>query len=266
MHSRLNWEREGACAAGPWDPLSLVDPLLVIMSKEMVRLAKLLTVLTVLLLAACAFSGPTKIGTSRLGRDILLYKVGTGPKSVLILGGVHGDELPSVPLVNNLLDCVGSRPDLIKGYTVYFILQVNPDGVAAGTRFNAAGVDLNRNMEFDWSPFSSLPPGAYPYSEPETVALRDTIESIKPSRILSVHAYANILDFDTNEGMYLAGLMSGFNGMTVSTISYPTPGSLGRYCTAKKIPLVTLELPGGLSDASMWLWQRPALIAFILGF
>jgi predicted deacylase len=210
----------------------------------------------------------TVIGKSVLGREIVMAKYGNGPQKVLIIGGVHGDELPSVPLVANLEQDVREFYYAYPNQTIYFIRQLNPDGVAADTRVNASGVDLNRNMEFDWSPLFSSPrtnPGPSPYSEPETRALRETIENIKPDRILSVHAYANILDFDTDRGRELAERMSKFNGMLVSIIGYPTPGSLGRYCTAMNIPLVTLELPGGVSDITMFNWQRKALWAFIRG-
>jgi murein peptide amidase A len=231
------------------------------------QLRSFLVLVFVVLLSTTGFAQTKKsYGTSRQGRDIFTRTYGTGARQILIIGGVHGNELPSVPLVNNLMKHVRDNPDVILGCTVHFLLEANPDGVAAGTRTNANGVDINRNMEYDWSPVASsvlTNPGPFPYSEPETVALEKIITNVKPQRILSVHAYANILDYDTTGGNILAQLMSKDNGMLVATIGYPTPGSLGRYCTFFNIPLITLELPGGLTDSAMFTWQLPALIRFM---
>ncbi|MBS1718874.1 MAG: succinylglutamate desuccinylase/aspartoacylase family protein [Armatimonadetes bacterium] len=224
--------------------------------------------LSILLLPLLATAQTSKvIGRSRQNRPIKMLTFGNGPSKVLILGGVHGDETPSVPLVQDLTAYLEANPDIVAGRTISIIQEVNPDGVAAGTRANSIGVDLNRNMEYDWSPAPStggLSPGTAPYSEPETVALRNVLIDFKPGRILSVHAFANILDYDTNNGLVLASLMAKKNGMTVTTIGYPTPGSLGRYCVANNIPLVTLELPAGRTRADIWAWQRPALVEFIV--
>lgn len=95
------------------------------------------------------------------------------------------------------------------------------------------------------------------------MALDLIIQTLQPQRILSVHAYANILDYDTSGGHILAQLMAKKNGMLVTTIAYPTPGSLGHYCRYFNIPLVTLELPPAVGPTAMWNAQRAALLTFI---
>jgi murein peptide amidase A len=210
---------------------------------------------------------PIEIGRSVKGNKIEVMRFGFGAENVLVIGGVHGDEAPSVPLVERFMNDVFSKQFQLKNLTVYFVPIANPDGYAAKTRANARGVDLNRNMEFDWKPESRRRsnPGPKPYSEPETVILRDLIEKVKPKRILSVHAYANILDYDTNEGQRLAQVMSARNGMKVALIGYPTPGSLGRYCQHHNIPLVTLELMENWSNDRIWWSQKDALWSFLWG-
>lgn len=205
-------------------------------------------------------------GYSHFGQPIEVETYGNGPLKILIIGGQHGNELPSVPLVTRLRNEIAENPSYTDGRTIHFLLRANPDGVDLGTRQNAAGVDLNRNMKYGWAPST---PGSFtyggpsPYSEPESVALAKIIETLNPSRILSVHAYADIIDFDTNGGFTLAQLMAKKNGMTVAPISYPTPGSLGHYCRFHNISLVTLELPSGISPTIMWHWQQSALLTFI---
>lgn len=210
---------------------------------------------------------PIEIGKSVEGRKIEVVRYGFGAENVLVIGGVHGDEAPSVPLVRRFMNDVFARQFQLKQLTVFFVPVLNPDGLAAKTRANARGVDLNRNMEFDWEPVGRRRsnPGPKPYSEPETVVLRDLIEKVRPRRILSVHAYADILDYDTIGGERLARVMSGKNQMKVTLIGYPTPGSLGRYCQHHKIPLVTLELMDGKSDDQIWWEQQDALWAFLWG-
>lgn len=211
---------------------------------------------------------PVVYGYSVQGRPIQVTSLGTGPVSVLVVGGVHGDETPAAPLVEDLFADVRVNLAKIDGLTVHFLLQANPDGVAAKTRQNANKVDINRNMADEWQPESEgdrTYPGPAPYSEPETVALRSVVETLAPKRILSVHAFANILDFDTPGGKALAEKMALHNQMRVQTIGYPTPGSFGRFCTARNIPLVTLELKRNMARQQVWDWQKNAVWAFLNG-
>ncbi len=218
------------------------------------------------LLTVANAQSTTVFGYSHFGQPIEVETFGDGPLKILIIGGQHGNELPSVPLVTRLRNEIAANPSLVDGRTVHFLLRANPDGVDLATRQNAAGVDLNRNMKYGWAPST---PGSFtyggpsPYSEPESIALDNIIQTLKPLRILSVHAYADLIDYDTDGGLVLAQLMAKKNGMTVAPISYPTPGSLGHYCRYNSISLVTLELPSGIAPNTMWNWQKSALLTFI---
>jgi hypothetical protein len=74
--------------------------------------------------------------------------------------------------------------------------DANPDGAELVTRRNANGVDLNRNFPVKWvasDPMARTYSGPSPASEPETLALMNAVETIKPTRIVVFHQpYAQI--------------------------------------------------------------------------
>jgi hypothetical protein len=77
--------------------------------------------------------------------------------------------------------------DLIDGTELLFVPLLNPDGYVSepASRENANGVDLNRNLGFAWHGG-----GAFPFSEPETTALRDASQAASFDLGLSYHTVA----------------------------------------------------------------------------
>jgi hypothetical protein len=85
-------------------------------------------------------------------RPIYLATLGAGPRRVLLWSQMHGDEpthtAVMLDLFNYLLQ-VPAKPqaaDVLTGCTLLFIPMLNPDGAEAVSRFNAQGIDINR----DW--------------------------------------------------------------------------------------------------------------------
>src|SRR5690606_21117062 len=80
------------------------------------------------------------IGTSVQGREIVVWsrRVDQPTRTVVVVGAVHGNEPVSPPTVRALVE-VAYPADM----EVWLVPELNPDGVAAGTRWNANGVDLN---------------------------------------------------------------------------------------------------------------------------
>src|SRR3989344_4816615 len=95
-------------------------------------------------------------GYSSLGLPIIAYEFRNSGPEVLILGGVHGDEVEGVLAAQALLHrFMESFP-----YHLNLVLvpQFNIEGVLNKTRGNARGIDLNRNLHTkDWSPEVKTP-------------------------------------------------------------------------------------------------------------
>ena len=86
-----------------------------------------------------------QIGVSRLGRSIVAESYGDpNGVPVLIVGPVHGDECSALAVVEHIRAAAvaGGVPP---GVRLVVIPTMNPDGIVAGTRTNAGGVDLNRD-------------------------------------------------------------------------------------------------------------------------
>ena len=84
-----------------------------------------------------------------------------------MVGDIHGDEAAGMR-IDPAADRGRARR---RGPTSSSSPTINPDGVAAGTRGNAHGVDLNRNFPYRWRPLGGGEySGTGPLSEPETRA------------------------------------------------------------------------------------------------
>ncbi len=108
--------------------------------------------------------------------------------------------------------------------------DANPDGRAARTRTNANGVDVNRN--FPARNFDTTNPvfGGKPLSQPESRALLETIEHIRPDLVVVAHSWngKTFINYDGPAGE-IAQRFSQSSGLPVeeSSAFAPTPGSLG---------------------------------------
>ncbi len=110
----------------------------------------------------------------------------------LLIGGTHGDEKATVQLLENyivkLTDAHSAHTQTLPPIPPLAIIPLlNPDGYAQNTRYNARGVDLNRNFTHSWSADSEEPSGSHPLSEPESKFLHDFILQYRPSKIVSLH-------------------------------------------------------------------------------
>ena len=191
---------------------------------------------------------------------------GDGSPTIFILGGIHGDETTSVDLTTNLMALLQEHPEYCEGKRIAILRVANPDGYGAKRRVNAHGVDLNRN--FPASNYkNSRRYGKESASEPEARALLAALDQLEPALIISIHSIDKGRECNNYDGPaeQVAKRMSEHNHYPVApTIGYPTPGSMGTYCGIdRKIPMITLELPRGVSGEESWNRNRDALIAAI---
>ncbi|MEO7318274.1 MAG: M14 family zinc carboxypeptidase [Chthoniobacteraceae bacterium] len=212
------------------------------------------------------------IGRSTEGRDIgvqanfALDPIEIPPNSTLLVGGTHGDEPATVKLLEVFVQS-GSWREMRDHPTIVLPLA-NPDGCLRGTRYNARGVDLNRNCGFNWRADGDEPPGAGPWSESETAALRDFIRAWRPAKIVSLHWALAEIDADGSQSTALAQAMwdalspearrpyrlrvtePGRGQRRLERIYAACPGSLGQWCgygleypDGTAPAMITLELP-----------------------
>ena len=211
----------------------------------------------------------TTIGKSVEGRDIKMLRLGTAAPVMLIMAGIHGDEVNSCTLIDRFIALQKSE-SLTHAGSIVFIPRANPDGFFKRVRRNAHGVDLNRNFpSANWAegPKGQFYGGPSPLSEPESHAIHRIIEELKPSMIVSIHsiwAGGQCNNYD-GPGKAIAEAMNMKNHFPVkASIGYPTPGSLGNWAgNDKKIPIITLEMPPKVTDDKMWIENCDALRAAI---
>jgi len=219
----------------------------------------------------------TVVGTSVEGRSIDAYSYGSGPTQLLFVGGIHGGyEWNSSVLAYSAMDYFIAHPEAIpQSLTVTVIPAASPDGTfkvvgkagrfsaadvpttvdqSAG-RFNAHGVDLNRNFDCKWQPKStwkerSVSAGTAPFSEPEAAALRDFIQKIHPTAVVLWHSQANGVFASQCENGILPKTLDIMNAYATASgypaiqtfDAYPTTGAAEDWLAKVGIPAITVEL------------------------
>ncbi len=147
----------------------------------------------------------TVIGSSVEGKDIMAYHFGEGEKNLLFVSGIHGKyEANTIALSNQVMNYLRENPETIPNdVRVSIIPALNVDGVEVGGsdskasdgRFNANGVDLNRNFDCDWQEEGiwqnkTVSGGDSTFSEPESIALRSFVDELNPEAVVVWYAAA----------------------------------------------------------------------------
>jgi hypothetical protein len=217
------------------------------------------------------------IGTSVLGRQIEAYTYGTGKTNILFVGGMHGGyEWNSVVLAYSFIDYLNVHPEIIpQNLSVTVIPSINPDGVfkvvgkegrftaldvpanvpSEPGRFNAHGVDLNRNFDCKWNPEgiwkgTPVSTGTAAFSEPESRVIRDFILANHPAAAVFWHSQANAVyasecEFgiipETLDIMGAYATAAGYPAVK-SFDAYVVTGDAEGWLASIGVPAITVEL------------------------
>lgn len=170
------------------------------------------------------------IGRSVRGRPIRAYRLGEPGRPdvprVVLIATMHGNERDTRQILHAL-----RNGRSIVGIDLWVVPEYNPDGLAAGTRRNARGIDLNRNFPYKWADLDgSYESGRGPASEPETKAVMRFLKKVRPDRVLSFHQPLTGVDTDTKH-----------------------PGFARKVARALRLPTRTLDC-GGTCHGTMTMW------------
>jgi predicted deacylase len=218
------------------------------------------------------------IGFSVEKRPITSYSFGTGEKNIVFVGGIHGGyEWNSVLLAYQFIDYwIETIDSLDPNLKITVIPNLNPDGtykiigregrfsiidapkdraVTSPGRFNARGVDLNRNFDCKWAPTATwqnkkVSAGTAPFSEPEALAFRDYVFEEKPIAVVFWHSQANAVYASACEQGTLPETLNILNAYSIGSgyravetfDSYVVTGAAEDWLASIGIPAITVEL------------------------
>lgn len=177
------------------------------------------------------------LGTSVQGRSIYAYYFGNGSQKIVFFASIHGSESNTKATLNYWINELENNTSKIPSdKTIIVIPSINPDGIANSTRFNANGVDLNRNFDTaNWTSGTYLQDnyypnggGSMPFSEPESVIIRNLILREHPYLTLTYHAAAGyVVPSNTVLGTTLGQKYAQMTGYR-----YIAPGTSGAFAYA----------------------------------
>ncbi len=188
------------------------------------------------------------IGHSVQGRPIAIFR-DAAPASgvkVLVVGDIHGNEPAGMRIARRLI--AAEAPPRVE---LLVIPTINPDGIAAGTRGNAHGVDLNRNFPYRWRPLGGGEySGTGPLSEPESRAAHRFILREKPDLTIWFHQPFGLID-KPEGNPFAADRFAQQIGLPLHRLPGPYPGSASRWQnhTFPTSTAFVAELPNHVSSS-----------------
>jgi protein MpaA len=201
------------------------------------------------------------VGHSVRGRAIVAYERGdpTAP-ATLVVGVIHGTEPAGLAVIRRL-----RHVPLPAGVRLWLVPTANPDGLAAGTRQNAHGVDLNRNWPTAWvqngAPWDGYYSGPRPMSEPENRAMRAFILRIRPALTIWYHQPLDVV-YGSDPHVALLKRYARLTGLSYRRLVAPR-GAATRWQRRHfpAAPAFVVEFPAGLISAATARRHAAAVVA-----
>lgn len=231
-----------------------------------------------------SFNGRVVCGTSSVigysvrGRPIIAYYFGSGNKTILFTGGIHGEEASGYLTMQGWVNYLNTYAyQLPADKTVVVVPNVNPDGIAIGQRYNANNVNLGRNFpSANWTASAATPSGTLPEgggktpgSEPETKALMNLTRQLRPRLEVSFHAQGSLVGANkVADSVSLGNTYASIVGY--GTMFYNAEEIMGYTITGEYeewmgeelgTPAILIELP--THDGNYFSSQLPALLRML---
>lgn len=216
------------------------------------------------------------IGYSLKGKPIVAYYYGSGGTTILFSGGIHGTEASGSYILQDWIAHLDTNAYKIPaGRQVVVVPQANPDGLAANTRDNARGVNIDRNFPTsNWRKDINSANGYRPGgggesagSEPETKALMSLTNQLRPRLEISYHAQGSLVGASACSASAAIARTYASNvgyatmiGTAEETMGYELTGEYEEWiCEAYGTPAILIELPNRtsryLSSHLSTMWQ-----------
>jgi len=231
------------------------------------------------------------IGTSFQGRLILVLEVTDNPGTAeaepefRVVGCHHGNEWPSSEIPIDLAQylcqnygSIDSVTNLVNNREIWIMPMFNPDGHEAQSRYNANGIDLNRNYGYMWIGEGG---DVVQYGQPETQAMFGFNQLHNFVLGLSYHTYGEVVNYiwnwtptrsqDDGITVILSNEYASYNGywVTEGYDWYRTNGDLNDYSYGIDgtidwtIELATSFVPPASALDSIWDENRPAILSLV---
>lgn len=208
-----------------------------------------------------------QFGTSAMGIPLVAWWP-TAPPTRVVWAAIHGEESVTLQAAQQALRQVHADDAC-----AVVVPVLNPDGVLAGTRQNARGVDLNRNFPVDsWQPRPSptywptttvrtsdrrtqlSSPGERAGSEPETRAIMELVERVSPELVIDLHTPLECVIAVSDAARAVGDHLAEPAGIpVVRELDGPTPGDSANWCESVGVTAVTYEFELAPMPA---LWAR----------
>jgi protein MpaA len=199
------------------------------------------------------------LGHSVEGRPIVALEAGdpSSARKVLVVGCIHGNEPAGIAIASRL---AALRPPV--GVDLWVVPTVNPDGVAANTRGNAHGVDLNRNSPWRWTHLGGVYySGPRPLSEPESRIAHRLILKLRPAVTVWFHQHMDLVD-ESGGDVAVQRRFARLVGLDLLRLRrYPGSVVSWQNATLRGTTAFVVELPAGRLSAASTLRYANAVLA-----